>query len=93
VIQAHPEPLPVEKQAALRTWLAKPECALLKTIAESEAKRLQAQAVNEAVAARKNDGLMAVSEGSMQESLRYEHFVQVLTELIEMDKHTTTRLK
>lgn len=59
-------------QRKLRDWMAKPEAKILISVVESQAKKIQAGAVSEAMSKKG-----ALAEITMQDADRYEQFLKI----------------
>jgi len=75
------EPLPDARANALRSLMRNPALAILKSVIQSKAQTLQAQAVNEAVNPEGGAPAVSIANGNLTFSQRYENALFVLSEI------------
>lgn len=95
VITVALEPLPVEPDRELRSWLGKSSRQTLIRVAEAQVKRHQADALRDLVAAKDFEPKHDTASVSLKKAQRYATFIEVLEEFTNRapgEPYTTAKL-
>lgn len=89
MIVATKENLPEGAQAALRTWLKKPELATLRRVIEAKEKLHSAAVINTAIESRTHELKIAESNDELNKAQRYAIALEVLDEIAKQTEPFT----
>lgn len=85
-----PDPLPAQRQEALRSWLSKADDAI--RVTEALALTEEAKAMAAFAESDDHEGQMAVAVAAVKRASKYRHFQQVLKELTETATFNTVKI-